>query len=132
HWKTVTNVDQFNVNMGTAEGQRTGSVTPIVNQLSRAYATLGKETDYTFEAEEAAESFDNLPEKADAQLLSAFRIGESKIMAYGNANYPLNGAGGATATPTHVATSSTTSGSLPAATYVVRVVALTYEGLQYA
>lgn len=126
HWKAVTNVDQFNVNMGTAEGQRTGSVTPTVIQKFRTYATLGKETDYTFEAEEAAESFDNLPEKAAAQLLSAFRIGETKILAYGNATYAL----GTPATP--AGTPSTTSGTLPAATYVLRVVALTYEGLQYA
>lgn len=126
HWKTVTSVDQLNVNMGVAEGQRTSSVTPTVNVVSKAYATLGKETDYTFEAEEAAESFDNLPEKADSMLLSAFRIGESKVMAYGNASYAL----GTPATP--AGTPSTTSGTLPAATYVIRVIALTYEGLQYA
>lgn len=126
HWKSVTSVDVYNVNMGVSEGQRTGSVTPNVVQVSKPYATLGKETDYTFEAEEAAESFDNLPEKADAQLLSAFRIGESKVMAYGNASYSL----GTPATP--AGTGSTSSGTLPAATYVIRVVALSYEGLQYA
>lgn len=126
HWKAVTSVDSLNVAMGVAEGQRTSSVTPTVVQKFKNYATLGKETDYTFEAEEAAESFDNLPEKAAAQLLSAFRIGETKVMAYGNASYAL----GTPATPS--GTGSTSSGTLPAATYVIRVVALTYEGLQYA
>jgi hypothetical protein len=126
HWKSITNVDVYNVNMGTQEGQRTGSITPNVQVKSRAYATLGKETDYTFEAEEAAESFDNLPEKATSQLLSAFRIGESKVVGYGNATYPL----GTPSAPT--ATVGTAAGTLPAASYVLRVVPLSYEGVQYA
>lgn len=127
HWKTITNPDQFNVSMGTAEGQRTGSITPIVNLVSRAYATLGKESNYTFEAEEAAEGFDNLPSQDAIQLLSAFRIGESKVAAYGNATNTL----GTAATPT--ATAATLAGAtLPAATYVVRAVPLSYEGLQFA
>jgi hypothetical protein len=126
HWKTITNPDQFNVSMGVAEGQRTGSISPVVNVVSRAYATLGKESNYTFEAEEAAEGFDNLPSQDAIQLLSAFRIGESKVSAYGNATNALGTAN------TPVGTGSTTSGALPAATYVIRVVPLTYEGLQYA
>src|SRR5581483_8492642 len=126
HWKTITNPDQFNVSMGVAEGQRTGSITPTVNIVSRAYATLGKESNYTFEAEEAAEGFDNLPSQDAIQLLSAFRIGESKVAAYGNATNAL----GTANTPT--ATAGGTGNTLPAATYVVRVVPLTYEGLMYA
>lgn len=126
HWKTVTSVDQFNVSMGVAEGQRTGSITPLVNVKSRAYATLGKETNYTFEAEEAAEGFDNVPTKSTSQLLSAFRIGESKVAAYGNASYPL----GTPSAPT--GSVGAAAGTLPAATYVLRVVALTYDGYQQA
>lgn len=126
HWKTITNPDQFNVSMGVAEGQRTGSITPVVNQVSAAYATLGKESNYTFEAEEAAEGFDNLPSQDAIQLLSAFRIGESKVAAYGNATHAL----GTGNTPS--ATAGGTGATLPAATYVVRVVPLSYEGLQYA
>lgn len=126
HWKTITNPDQFNVAMGVAEGQRTGSITPIVNLVSRAYATLGKESNYTFEAEEAAEGFDNLPSQDAVQLLSAFRIGESKVAAYGNATNAL----GTANTPSGTATG--TGATLPAGTYVIRVVALSYEGLQSA
>lgn len=126
HWKTITNPDQFNVSMGVAEGQRTGSISPVVNLVSRAYATLGKESNYTFEAEEAAEGFDNLPSQDAIQLLSAFRIGESKVAAYGNATNAL----GTANTPSGTATG--TGATLPAGTYVIRVVALSYEGLMFA
>lgn len=127
HWKTITNPDQFNVVMGVAEGQRTGSITPVVNVVSRAYATLGKESNYTFEAEEAAEGFDNLPSQDAIQLLNAFRIGESQVAAYGNAT---NALGTANTPPTP--TAAGTGGTIPAGTYVVRVVALTHEGFKQA
>lgn len=127
HWKTITNPDQFNVSMGVAEGQRTGSITPVVNLVSAAYATLGKESNYTFEAEEAAEGFDNLPSQDAIQLLSAFRIGESKVAAYGNSSNALGTAN------TPAGTAATVAGStLTAGTYVIRVVALSLEGLMFA
>ncbi len=126
HWKQLTALDSGNTSLGVSEGARGASITPVVTPVSATYATLGLEDDYTYEAEEAAQSFDNVPQRSIQWLLAQFRIQESRVIGYGNATKPL-GTGN-----TPVLAVGVPTGTIPAATYVVRIVPLTFEGLRNA
>lgn len=123
HWKSLTALDSAApVAIGVQEGQRNASIAPTVVPSQALFKTLGLEDDYTFESEEAAESFDNVPQRSVQWLLAQFRIQESRVAA--------NGVGslGFGTCPTPTATGSTSAGTIPAGTYVVRAVALSLDG----
>lgn len=130
HWKSLVALDTpgGNTAIGVSEGQRNASINPQVTVSEELFKTLGLEDDYTFESEEAAQSFDNVPQRAVEWLLAQFRIQESRVAANGIGSLSF----GVTPTPTGAA-STTVNGSLSSGgTYYIRAVALSLDGVNRA
>jgi hypothetical protein len=123
NWKVVKSISGVGNNLGVGEGQRGKSVAVTTGDYYAAYRSLGKESSLTFEAEEAAEGFDDLKARAVHVLLQSKMLGEEAILLGSNSIYGL----GTSPTPSLV--TSTTGGAIgaSAACYVV-CVALTYDG----
>src|SRR5579859_4370136 len=132
HWKSLTALDATGSNLtaiGVGEGKRGASISPTVTVSETLFATLGLEDDYTFEAEEAAESFDNVPARSVQWVLAQFRIQESRVASFGIAT-AANKLG---TTPTPTGTTGTTPGTLTSGgTYYARCVALSLDGYNRA
>jgi hypothetical protein len=125
-WKAITGINTANTHLGISEGQRGGSVTTSTANLSVNYVKLGLEDSVTFEADYAAEGFDDAKSIAMANLLRAALIGQEKQLLWGNASNALG------TTPTPTVANAGSGGGIAAATYNVSVVALTPEGLDRA
>jgi hypothetical protein len=124
NWKTVKSISSDGGSMGIAEGMRGALINVTTGDYYAAYRTLGRESSATFEAEEAAEGFDDIKARAVHTLLQAKMLGEEAILLGSNSMYNL----GRTPTPTLVA--ANTGGNIPASTAVyVGCVALTFDGL---
>jgi len=104
------------------EGQRSGRMSYNTSSRSAAYATVGEEDSVTFEAVSAAQGFEDVQATATMRLLQKMMLKEENAFLGGNGSMQL----GTPATP--VLTVGGSAGTLPAATYSVIVVALTYEG----
>lgn len=119
-WKAITGINTTNTRAGVSEGNRGAVMTTTLASYTAAYKGLGLEDNVTFEADYAAEGFDDAKAKAVYGLLNATMIQEERVIFGGNASIAL----GTTPTPT-VAT-ATTGGTIAAATYNVICVALTH------
>ncbi len=127
---TATNWRQVNAIIGSGwdtmgwvpEGQRSGRMSYNTSSRSAAYATVGEEDSVTFEAVSAAQGFEDVQATATMRLLQKMMLKEENAFLGGNGSLQL----GVPATP--VLTVGGSAGTLPAATYSVIVVALTYEG----
>jgi hypothetical protein len=104
------------------EGQRTASMSYAAALRVAPYLTLGEEDSVTFEAEAAAQGFEDIDSTATLRLLQKTMRKEETALLGGNASLAL----GTPAQPTLSA--SGTGATLPAATYSTIVVALTFEG----
>lgn len=104
------------------EGQRAPRMSITTADRSANYVTLGLETDVTFEAQSAGRGFEDVLATSGMRLLQQTMILEEYAILGGNRSVAL----GTTATPTLSASGS--GATLPAATYSVRVFALTFEG----
>jgi len=124
NWKAVTGVNTTNMDFGVSEGNRGGVISQTVADYWAKFVGLGLENYTSFEADYAAEGFEDIKALAVQQLLQATMIKEEFCDLGGNGTLAL----GTTPTPT-VAT-STTGGTLAAATYNVYCVALTLQGYQ--
>ncbi len=125
HWKSILAVTGSGFdNIGfVPEGARSGTLSYAATDVLATYTTLGEEGSLTFEAESAAEGF----EDANAQLslieLLKFRRKEEIAILGANKTIHL----GTPSTPTASAAGS--GGTIPATnTYYVSVVLLTQEG----
>jgi len=128
HWKAITGININLLSPGVEEGKRGGTVTTSEQDFVSAYRGIGLEDYITFEAEWAAENFDNVRALAVENLLRAMMIAEEQVLLNGNGGgLPL------TTCPTPVATLITAGvGSMSAGGTKVFCVALTPEGLAYA
>ena len=108
---------------GVSGGNRGGVISTTVSNYIAAYAGLGLEDYVTFEADYAAETFDDVKALAVEGLLRSLMIQEEKIILGGNNSTALG-------TPTLNALSTSTTGGTVAnaAAFSVIVVALTLEG----
>jgi hypothetical protein len=127
---TATNWRQVNAIIGSGwdamgwvpEGQRSGRMSYSTSTRSASYATVGEEDSVTFEAVSAAQGFEDVQAVATMRLLQKMMLKEENAFLGGNGSLQL---GTAAAPALSVGGSGAT---LPAATYSVIVVALTYEG----
>jgi len=104
------------------EGQRSAAMSYTTAQKSATYVTLGEEDYLTFEAEAAAQGFEDENAMVSLRLLQKLMRKEEIGILAGNASLALG-------TPTAPTLSASGSGAtLPALTYSVIVVALTLEG----
>jgi hypothetical protein len=130
HWKQVSaTIGSGWDSMGwVPEGQRAGTMSYVTANLAASYVTIGEEDFLTFEAESAAEGFEDINSTLTFRLLQKMMRKEENGILGGNGSLAL----GTPYTPTATAGAPPTgvTATLPAATYSVIVVALTYEGFK--
>ena len=123
-WRTIASITGSGYDaMGwIPEGQRSASMSYVATPMVAPYVTLGEEDTVTFEAEAAAQGFEDINSTATLRLLQKTMRKEEHALLGGNVSVAL----GTPSTP--VLSASGTGATLPAATYSVIVVALTFEG----
>jgi len=124
HWKKITAITGSGWDaMGwVPEGQRSARMSYQAEDMAFAYRTMGEEDALTFEAEAAAQGFEDENAMVTFRLLQKMMRKEEMALLGGNATLAL----GTPATPTLAA--GGTGKTLPTATYSVIVVALSFEG----
>jgi hypothetical protein len=129
---TATNWRQVNAIIGSGfdamgwvpEGQRSGQMSYSTSSNSATFVTIGEEDAATFEAISAGREFEDIQARMTFRLLQKMMLKEEMAILAGNASLRL----GTPATPTLSASGS--GATLPAATYFVKVAAVTLEGYQ--
>ena len=118
NWKAITNINAGNVRGGVAEGKRGGAINHTVNDYYASFKSMGLENYTTFEAENAAKSFEDIKALAVQSTMTGLMIQEERVLLGGNNSIGL----GTTGTPSLAAV---TGGALTdASTYRVICVAL--------
>lgn len=127
NWRAITGINTTGIGVGVSEGNRGGVIATSTQDFMAAFRGLGLEDYVTFEADYAAQGFDDVKSLAVQGLLRALMIGEEKVILGGNSSMPL----GTTAAP--VLADQPTGGALAAGTQIsVRVAGLTMDGYQTA
>jgi hypothetical protein len=125
NWRVVQSIvgSGFDAMGWVPEGQRSGQMSYVTANQAASYVTIGEEDALTFEAESAAEGFEDLNSTVTMRLLQKMMRKEEMGILGGNASLALG-------TPTAPTLSAATlaGATLPALTYSVIVVALTFEG----
>ena len=129
---TATNWRQVNAIIGSGfdamgwvpEGQRSGQMSYSTSTKSATFVTIGEEDAATFEAISAGRQFEDIQDRMTFRLLQKMMLKEEMAILAGNASLSL----GTPSAPTLSASGA--GGTLPTATYFVKVVALTLEGYQ--
>lgn len=127
NWRAITGINTGGLSAGVGQGNRGGVIATSTANYSAAYVGLGLEDYATFEADYAAEGFDDIKALTVEGLLRSLMIQEERIILGGNNSLALGQCG----TPT--LSSATTGGSITGATggaktTYVQCVALTLEG----
>jgi hypothetical protein len=123
-WRTISSImgSGFDAMGWVPEGQRTASMSYQSALQVAPYMTLGEEDTVTFEAEAAAQGFEDIDATATLRLLQKTMRKEEAGLLGGNASLALG-------TPNAPSLSASGTGAtLPSATYSVIVVALSFEG----
>ncbi len=125
NWKVVAGIigSGFDAMGWVPEGQRSGTMSYATAPKAASFVTLGEEDFLTFEAINAGKGFEDVQATSKMRLLQKTMLKEENAILGGNSSLLL----GTPVAPT--LTAGGTGASLPAATYSVIVVALTYEGL---
>lgn len=121
NWRALINLNNSQVFSGVSEGKRGGQIQYTEKDLSATYKGLGLESFVNFEAEYAAQGFDDILDTATTTLLQTVMVGEEQMVLWGNTSLAL----GTTPTPTLV---TTTTGTFASGTAYVFCVALTPWG----
>ena len=123
-WRAVTGVNTaLNGSPYVSGGNRSGVITSTTADYTAAYKGLGLEDSVTFEADYAAENFQDVKALAVEGLLRSMMIAEEKVILGGNNSFTL-----ATAAAPSI-TNANTGGTLTGnAGFGVGVVPLTFEG----
>lgn len=126
NWRAITAVNPGNVAIGLSEGNRGGFMSQTVVDKLAAFRFMGLDNYVTFEADYAAQGFDDVRALAVTELLQSVMEQEERIDLGGNSSISLGTCG------TVTVTASNTGGFLADATYKVICVALTYDGMQFS
>ncbi|HEX5319806.1 MAG TPA: hypothetical protein VFW46_11650 [Stellaceae bacterium] len=126
NWRQVTALvgSGYDAMGWVPEGQRSGQMSYATATKSATYVTIGEEDAATYEAISAGRFFEDVQARMTFRLLQKMMLKEEMAILAGNASLQL----GTPATP--VLSASGSGGTLPAATYYVKVVGLTLEGYQ--
>ena len=106
NWRAITGVNINNLSAGVSPGNRGGVIAVSTKDYTAAYKGLGLESNVDFEADYAAEGFDDAKARAVEGLLRSLMISEEKMMVGGNSSVLLG------TTPTPTAAGATTGGAL--------------------
>lgn len=127
NWRAITGINTGRVSGGVAEGKRNATISHTTKDYLAAFRSIGLDDSVTFEADWAAQGFDDVKARAVEGVLRATMIQEELIDLGGNGTLALG------TTPTPTVSDVTTGGTLLANTaYRVFCVALTLEGYQQA
>jgi hypothetical protein len=126
NWRVVQAIlgSGFDAMGWVAEGQRTASIQLTTATKAASYVTLGEEDSVTFEAINAADTFEDILATETMRVLQKMMLKEELAILGGNASLALGTAG------TPALSASGAGATLPAATYSVIVVGLTLEGVK--
>jgi hypothetical protein len=126
NWRVVSaiNGSGYNSMPWVPEGQRSARMSYTTASKAASYVTLGEEDQVSYEAIAAAAGFEDIRASMSMRLLQKMMLKEEDAILGGNQSLSL----GTPGTPTLSAAGS--GATLPAATYSVIVVALTYEGFR--
>ncbi|HYM73581.1 MAG TPA: hypothetical protein VET89_11410 [Stellaceae bacterium] len=126
NWRQVSQLigSGFDAMGWVPEGQRSGQMSYTTASKSATFVTIGEEDAATYEAISAGRFFEDIQARMTFRLLQKLMLKEQMAILGGNASLQL----GTPATPSLSALG--TGATLPAATYYVKVVALTLEGYQ--
>lgn len=122
NWRAITGINTGKIRIGVSEGNRGGVIDVSTQDYLAIYRGIGLEGNATFEADYAAQGFDDVRAQAGMRTLQSLMIGEEITILGGNGTLAL----GTTATPSLSA--STSGGSLATSTQSVICVALTLDG----
>lgn len=124
NWRGITGINTGGISAGVGQGNRGGVIATSTQDFLAAFKGIGLEDFVTFEADYAAEGFDDAKALAVEGLLRSLMIQEERIIFGGNASLALG------TTPTPTVADVTTGGTLPFnSAQRVFCVALTHEGL---
>ena len=131
NWKAITGVNTAQLSVGVSEGNRGGFQTSTLASYLATYKGIGLEDYVTFEADYAAQGFDDAKAKAVALLLASMMMEEEKLILGGNTSNATSPALGTANTPSLLTV--TTGGGIATATAVyVAVCELTLDGYNRA
>lgn len=123
NFKAITAINTAGITGGIGEAQRGANLSQTVAEYSASFRGFGVENFVTFEADMAAQGYDDVKAMAVKQALESLMVIEEKNILFGNTSVAL----GTTPTPTLTAS---TSGALAAATQSVICIALTPQGAE--
>lgn len=127
NWRAITAINPGRISAGLGQGNRGGVIDQTVMEYLAAFRGIGLDNFVTFEADMAAEGFQDLKATAVQSLLRALMIQEELLIVGGNGSNALG------TTPTPSLTALTSGGQVATGTTVyVGAVALTLEGYFYA
>jgi hypothetical protein len=126
NWKVVQAIvgSGFDAMGWVAEGQRTARMSLTTASKAANYVTFGEEDQVTFEAINAAQTFEDILATETMRVLQKTMLKEEMAILGGNASLALGTVG------TVTTSTSGSGGTLPTATYNVICVALTQEGFK--
>lgn len=126
NWKVVQAIlgSGFDAMGWIPEGQRSGAMSYTTANKAASYMTLGEEDAITREAINAAKGFEEAKARMVLRLLQKMMLKEENALLFGNASLALG------TCPTPSLSASGSGATLPAATYSVICVPLTFEGIQ--
>ncbi len=123
NWRAITGINTGNAGAGVSEGNRGAVIAHTTADYNAAFKALGLDDNVTFEADMAAQGYDDIKARAVEGLLRGLMIAEEKIILGANSSIALG------TTPTPTLTDVATGGSLNFNTaYSVICVALTHDG----
>lgn len=125
-WRAVTAINTGNISAGVSGGNRNKQMSVTTADYTASYKGIGMESNVTFEAQYAAQGFDDIRALAGMTGLQALMLQEEPLLLGGNGSLALG------TTPTPTLTTATTGGGFADGAYRVSCVALTLEGLQNA
>ena len=124
HWRSIfaTTGSGFDAMGWVPEGQRSASMSYSATSITLPYVTLGEEDTVTFEAEAAAQGFEDINATATLRILQKTMRKVETALLGGNTSLALGTAGAPALTV------SGTGATLLGGVYSVIVVGLTFEG----
>jgi hypothetical protein len=122
NWRAVTAINTSGLRVGVSFGNRNAVQAIQTTDFTAAYKGIGIETNVDFEAQYAAQGFDDIRAIAGKTGMESLMIGEEQLILGGDNSVLLG------QTPTPTLSAATTGGSLATATYSVICAALTLDG----
>jgi hypothetical protein len=123
NWRAITAINTAGMQAGVSVGNRGGVLSNQVTNYTASYKGIGLESNVDFEAQYAAEGFDDVRALAATTGLQALMLQEEGILLGGNTSVALG------QTPTPTLSGSTTGGTLTNQTWSIICVALAFFGV---